>query len=73
MAKMTEVIRRVRDDKEGVCLEVRPDGSGWIELSAPDEESQQYFGKIRLTMDTEMAKELGAALIASAGDAQRGE
>lgn len=70
MAKTTEIVRRIWDDEEGVCFEVRPDqdGLGVIELHTPDDKSREYYGPVRFTMDKDMARQVGAALIAAADD-----
>lgn len=71
MAKTTEILRRIWDDEEGVCFEVRPDqdGLGVIELHTTDDKSSEYYGQVRFTIDKDMARQIGAALIAAADDA----
>jgi hypothetical protein len=71
MGKTTDIIRRIWDNEEGVCFEVRPDqnGLGVIELHTPDNKSKEYFGAVQFTMDKDMARQLGEALIAAADDA----
>lgn len=70
MTTTTEIVRRIWDEKEGVCFEVRPDqdGLGVIELHTPDEKSQKYYGKVSFMVDKDMARQIGAALIAAADE-----
>ena len=71
MSYSTEINRRIYDDKEGTCLEVRPSPdfpSEFIEIHTPNPKSREYYGEIRFSLPKEMAKALGAALIASADD-----
>lgn len=71
MGKTTEIVRRIWDDEEGVCFEVRPDqdGLGFIELHTPDDKSREYYGTVRFAMDKDTARQVGVALIAAADDA----
>jgi hypothetical protein len=71
VAKTTEIVRRIWDDDEGVCFEIRPDQDGLdvIELHTSDAKSKEYYGAVRFTMDKDMARKIGEALIAAANDA----
>lgn len=64
----TEIHRRVYGDREGAFIEVAPAGGDLIRLATVSKQSIDWFGKINLTIEAEMAKQLGAALIAAAKD-----
>lgn len=71
MSYTTEIIRRIYDDKEGVCLEVRPSPDNpddYIEVHTPDAKSRDYHGVIRFSLPKTMAMKLGQALIDGASD-----
>lgn len=63
-----EISRRIWDDSEGVCIEVRPDQDGLdtIEIFTPDVKSTDWFGPVRFSVPKELARQLGEALIAAA-------
>ena len=65
----TEILRRVYDDTEGVCIQIGPDADGLgIEISTPTKESAEFYGQIRFCIEREMARQIGEALIAAAKD-----
>jgi hypothetical protein len=67
---VTDVIRRVQN-KEGKCLDVRPwpEGPSFVTLTNEgDEQSQEYFGALDITLEPEFARHLGRALIACADE-----
>ena len=71
MSHSTEILRRVYDDTEGVCVEVRPcpdNPDEYIEIHTPTGKSQEYYGAFRISLPKEMVRQLGAALIASASE-----
>lgn len=69
-----EPIVRLHEPHERVCLEVGedPDIEGLVQLRTPDKESKTYYGEIRLTVSSDKARQLAAALISVANqlDAQ---
>lgn len=71
MAITTEFVRRVWNDDDGVCFEIRPDqdGLGTVELHTPDDKSRAWYGPIRFSVPKDMAKQIGLALIAASEDA----
>jgi hypothetical protein len=68
MPYSTEVIRRVYNDEDGVCIQVGPDADGLdcVEVSTPDPASGEYFGKVRFVVTREFAALLGKALVDAA-------
>jgi hypothetical protein len=67
MTITTEVYRRIWDDAEGACIEIRPDqdGLGCVEIWTPNEKSVEYYGKLRVSFSKEMARQIGEAMIAA--------
>lgn len=63
-----EVVRKVYDDQEGVCIDVGPGEEGYvIQIKTTDSASIEYFGKIDfLLVGKEFAINLGKAIIAAA-------
>jgi len=69
----TEVIRRIYINTEGVYLEVGPDadGLGLVEIrNSGSKPSEEWFGKVRFSVEPEFAKQLGQALLDAAGEAK---
>jgi hypothetical protein len=64
-----DVIRRIFvEHGDGAFLEVGPDediGPPCIEVRTTDQVSEDYFGKVKLSMDRELAEALGNALLAA--------
>jgi len=72
MTVTTDVIRKVWLDGEGVSLEVGPDADGLdlVRVHTSDRQSEEYWGKIDITIDPDIAIALGTALILAAKEAQ---
>ena len=71
MSFTTDVCRRVYDDREGACVEVRPcpdNPTEFLEIHTPDDKSKEFYGDFRISFPKEMARQLGAALIAGASN-----
>ena len=71
MTVTTELVRNVWHDKEGVAIQVGPDADGLnlVQVKTYDKKSEEFYGVIRFTMDAEVARSLGRALIDAADDA----
>lgn len=69
----TDVIRRVWQDQEGVAIDVGPDadGLGLVWLRTCDDKAAEYYGKLDVTFEPEIARALGEALVAAADEAER--
>lgn len=68
MSYTLDVHRRVYDDKEGTCIEVRPcpdNPTDFVEIHTPDDKSKEYYGEIRFSLPKGMTRVLGAALISA--------
>lgn len=66
-----DVVRRVFVLGEPVHLEVGPGPDGFgVELRTGDAKSAEYFGTIEITFDKDLARVLGEALIACAGEVE---
>lgn len=66
-----EVHRRVYDNENGHYLTVRPSidcPEGFVTLMT-DASEHQYWGELRMEIPAAMARKLGEALIAAAGEA----
>jgi hypothetical protein len=63
-----EVIRKVWNQEEGVCLVIGEyaDAPTAIEIRTEDEASKQWFGELSLALEPEYAKKFGQALIDAA-------
>lgn len=70
MATSIEIVRRVWDDDEGVCLEigVAEENSDWIAIAAPSGKSEEYYGALRLLLDKEMARLVADGILAALND-----
>jgi hypothetical protein len=70
MAKAhTEIIRRVwLEGEPGGELTIGPDcdGLGMVRLHTEGKKAEEYFSKIDLVLDPEVARQVGLALIAAA-------
>jgi hypothetical protein len=73
MTVTTELVRNVWHDKEGVAIQVGPDADGLnlVQVKTCDAKSEEFYGPIRFTMDADVARALGRALINAADDADR--
>lgn len=73
MSATTLVQRDVYDDEFDAPLSVRvlPECTSFVELYTRDDAAIDVWGDIRLTMDAEVAAELGRALIAAAAEAKQ--
>lgn len=61
---------RVYSNKEGVCIEVGPDGElGCVQIRTADKKSEEWYGKIDFMLQPEAALAVGHALIKAAQDA----
>lgn len=72
---MTEVIRRVFNEKGRHFIELGPHGDlpGFLELrTVPGDASAEYFGKMSLMLSSEMAEELGRALLVASTEIKKG-
>jgi hypothetical protein len=67
-----EVLRRVFDDKEGVFLEIGPDGDGLgcVEIRTTTDASRDWWGPVRISLGKEFAAKLAEALAAAAKEAE---
>ena len=67
MKASIELVRKIWDDEEGVCIEVGPsaDNPDWIEISTRDAKSKEYFGEINLALPAGFARLLGQSLLAA--------
>ncbi|GAA0696137.1 hypothetical protein ISN75_06675 [Dyella marensis] len=50
MSTTVEVIRRIWNDREGVCLEIGRDEHGAMEVRTPDEASKRWFGDVQFSL-----------------------
>lgn len=71
MTVTTELVRNVWHDKEGVAIQVGPDADGLnlVLVKTYDKKSEEFYGPVRFTMDADVARALGRALINAADDA----
>jgi hypothetical protein len=70
----TDVIRRVFDESGKNFVEVGPfpDDPGCVELrTVPGEGSDEWYGKLSLSMTPRLARELGRAMIDAASDCEK--
>lgn len=72
MTVTTELVRNVWHDKEGVAIQVGPDADGLnlFMVKTYDKKSEEFYGQVRFTMDAQVAKALGWALIRAVEDAE---
>ena len=75
MSITTDVIHRVWHDKEGVAIDIGPDGDalGLVWLRNVDAKSVEYFGKLHVTFEPDMARAIGEALVMAADAAERAQ
>ena len=68
-----ETLRRVYDDREGVCLEIGPDSDSLdlVEMRTPNKESVAYYGEVRLTFLPAQARLVAKALMMAADEAEK--
>jgi hypothetical protein len=73
MTITTEVVRQVWLDSEGVAIQVGPDADGLdlVRVYTPNLKAEQYWGKVDITVDPEMARALAHALLAAADEADQ--
>ena len=73
MTITTDVIRKVWLDGEGVAIQVGPDADGLdlVRMHTPDIQAEQYWGKVDITVDSDMARALAHALLAAADEADQ--
>jgi hypothetical protein len=75
MTVTTELVRNVWHDKEGVAIQVGPDADGLnlVQVKTYDKKSEEFYGPIRFTMDADIARALGWALIRASEEAEEAE
>lgn len=63
--KDTEVETIIRVHHDGVALEVgeHADNPNWLELRTPNKTSEEFYGKVEITIPPAVAMALGKALI----------
>jgi hypothetical protein len=66
-----ETIRRVYDDDNGAFIEIGPDRDGLdlVEVRTTGKESEEYWGKVRLTLPKAFALKLAEAIRCCAEEA----
>ncbi len=63
-----EVIRRVHFDEHYIEVGEYPDAPVFVELRTAGAANVEYFGSLNLSLPPAAARQLGLALIATAGD-----
>jgi len=69
-----EVIRRVFDDSEGVCIEVGScqDGTpGVVSIYTTGEKNKEWYGSLYLAVAPDQARLLAVAILARADEAEK--
>lgn len=57
-----ETIYQVWVGSEGVFLQVLIDGDGMVRINTKDQASENYFGKIDISLEPRVAKKLAEAI-----------
>lgn len=66
----TEITRTIYEETEGahVIVSPDPDGLGLVRVRTNGKASQEFFGQFDVTFDAAFARQLGAAIIATADE-----
>lgn len=65
---LTEITRTVWNTEAGISVGPDQDGFGCVRVYTQDDASKEYYGEIDFTVDTDVAKAFGEALIAAANE-----